>query len=116
MCPKTTGPQSPLKNNISEDDDFEGRVRSVIEERIRPSLLAHGGNIRIKEIKGRDVGLVFQGACRTCPAAQITLEEVIEKSLREEIESVGRVYLINETDQELLDFAKKLMNSHGKED
>ncbi|MCM1041542.1 MAG: NifU family protein [Bacteroides sp.] len=95
-----------------DNTEFEGRVRSLIEERIRPSLLNHGGDIRIKEIKGRDVGLVFQGACRTCPAAQITLEEVIEKTLREELPETGRVYLINETDPELLAFAKTLM--HGK--
>lgn len=88
----------------------------MIEERVRPSLLAHGGDIYIKEIKGKDVGLVFQGACKTCPAAQLTLEEVIEKALREEIADVGRVYLINETDQELIDFAKKLMGSHKKAD
>lgn len=111
MCQKTTGPQ---KNNPSVDADFEVRVRSIIEERIRPSLLEHGGDIRVKEIKGKDIGFVFQGACRTCPAAQITLEEVIEKNLREELPEVGRVYLINETDPELLDFAKKLMKSHKK--
>ncbi|MCH5244652.1 MAG: NifU family protein [Lentimicrobiaceae bacterium] len=96
--------------------EFESRVRSVIEERIRLSLSEHGGDIRIKEIKGRDVGLVFMGACRTCPAAQITLEEVIEKKLREEIPEIGRVYLINETDPELLAFAKKLMNGSHKEE
>lgn len=95
-----------------DSTEFEGRVRSLIEERIRPSLLEHGGDIRIKEIKGKDVGLVFQGACRTCPAAQITLEEVIEKTLREELPETGRVYLINETDPELLAFAKKLMHAH----
>ena len=95
-----------------DSTEFEGRVRSLIEERIRPSLLNHGGDIRLKEIKGTDVGLVFQGACRTCPAAQITLEEVIEKTLREELPETGRVYLINETDSELLAFAKKLMHSH----
>ncbi|MDE6493805.1 MAG: NifU family protein [Bacteroidales bacterium] len=94
-----------------DNPEFEGRVRSLIEERIRPSLLEHGGDIRIKEIKGTDVGLVFQGACRTCPAAQITLEEVIEKTLREEIPETGRVYLINETDPDLLAFAKKLMHA-----
>ncbi len=83
-----------------------------MDERIRPSLLDHGGDIRIKEIKGHDVGFVFQGACKTCPAAQLTLEEVVEKALREEIEETGRVYLVNETDQDLIDFARKIMRTH----
>lgn len=94
------------------DADFESRVRRLIDERVRPSLFEHGGDIQIKEIKGHDVGFVFKGACRTCPAAQITLEEVVEAALKAEIPEIGRVYLINEMDQDLIDFAKKLMSSH----
>lgn len=112
MCPKTTG---PTKSNSAANDNFEGRVRKVLDERIRPSLFAHGGDLRIEEIKGRDVGFVFMGACRTCPSAQITLEETIEKALREEISDLGRVYLINDTDKDLLDFARKLINRTEEE-
>lgn len=112
MCPKTTGPS---RSNPSEEGTFEGRIRKVVDERVRPSLSSHGGDIRIAEIKGRDVGLVFLGACRTCPSAQITLEETIDKVLRQEIEGIGRVYLVNETSQELLDFARRLINRPEEE-
>lgn len=36
----------------------------------------------------------------------------VEAALKAEIPEIGRVYLINETDQDLIDFAKKLMSSH----
>lgn len=110
MCPKTASP----RNNPGADNSFEGRVRKVVDERIRPSLFSHGGDLRIKEIKGTDVGFVFLGACRTCPSAQITLEETIDRTLRMEIPEVGRVYLINETSEDLLDLARKLI--HRSED
>ena len=43
--------------------------------------------------------------------AQITVEQVIEKGLRRELgDKLGRVYLINETDEGLLAFARKLLN------
>lgn len=111
MCPKTASPRS----NSKADNSFEGRVRKVVDERIRPSLFSHGGDVRIKEIKGTDVGFVFLGACRTCPSAQITLEDTIDKTLRMEIPEVGRVYLINETSEDLLDLARKLMNRSDEE-
>ena len=111
MCPKTSSPRS----NSKADNSFEGRVRKVVDERIRPSLFSHGGDVRIKEIKGTDVGFVFLGACRTCPSAQITLEDTIDKTLRMEIPEVGRVYLINETSEDLLDLARKLMTRSDEE-
>lgn len=47
----------------------------------------------------------------SCPAAQITVEQVVEKGLRRELgDKLGRVYLINETDEGLLAFARKLLN------
>ena len=61
------------------------------------------------------MGFVFLGACRTCPSAQITLEETIDKTLRMEIPEVGRVYLINETSEDLLDLAKKLIHRSDEE-
>lgn len=43
--------------------------------------------------------------------AQITVEQVVEKGLRRELgDKLGRVYLINETDEGLLAFARKLLN------
>ena len=39
------------------------------------------------------------------------LEQVVEKGLRRELgDKLGRVYLINETDEGLLAFARKLLN------
>lgn len=111
MCPKTASPQ----NNLTGDNSFEGRVRKVVDERIRPSLFSHGGDLQIKEIRGTDVGFVFLGACRTCPSAQITLEETIDKTLRMEVPEVGRVYLINETSEDLLDMARRLINRSEEE-
>ena len=95
-----------MKAKIESSSSFEERVREIVLYRVRPHLLEHGG-----EIRGRDVGIVFSGACGACPAAQITVEQVVEKGLRRELgDKLGRVYLINETDEGLLAFARKLLN------
>ena len=100
-----------MKAKIINDIGFEERVREIILLRIRPYLLKHGGDLSVNEIRGRDVGVVFWGACGSCPAAQTTVELVVEKKLRSVLkEELGRVYLINETDPELLAFARQLLN------
>lgn len=87
-----------MKAKIESSSSFEERVREIVLYRVR-------------EIRGRDVGIVFSGACGACPAAQITVEQVVEKGLRRELgDKLGRVYLINETDEGLLAFARKLLN------
>ena len=90
-----------MKAKIESSSSFEERVREIVLYRVRPHLLEHGG----------DLGIVFSGACGACPAAQITVEQVVEKGLRRELgDKLGRVYLINETDEGLLAFARKLLN------
>lgn len=89
-------------------------MRAVIADRIRPHLREHGGDLSVKEIRGHDVGIVFSGACGACPAAQITIEQVVEQVVEQGLrsglgEELGRVYLINETDESLLAFARKLL-------
>ena len=96
-----------MKAKIESSSSFEERVREIVLYRVRPHLLEHGGDLSVREIRGRDVGI----ACGACPAAQITVEQVVEKGLRRELgDKLGRVYLINETDEGLLAFARKLLN------
>ena len=95
-----------MKAKIESSSSFEERVREIVLYRVRPHLLEHGGDLSVREIRGRDAG-----ACGACPAAQITVEQVVEKGLRRELgDKLGRVYLINETDEGLLAFARKLLN------
>ena len=100
-----------MKAKIESSSSFEERVREIVLYRVRPHLLELGGDLSVREIRGRDVGIVFSGACGACPAAQSTVEQVVEKGLRRELgDKLGRVYLINETDEGLLAFARKLLN------
>ncbi len=99
-----------MRAEIENNSSFKERVHDIVQHRIRPLLTEHGGDLFVKEIKGNDVGIVFSGACAACPSAQITVEDVVEKELRKELkEELGRVYLIHETNKDLLDFARKLL-------
>jgi Fe-S cluster biogenesis protein NfuA len=66
-------------------------VQRVIDERIRPALQADGGDIELVEIRGADVHVRLQGACRGCPGASMTLRMGVEALLRDEIAGFGKV-------------------------
>lgn len=90
-------------------------LEEIIERHIRPLLRDHGGDIAIREINGKDVRVTLLGACKGCPAAQITIEQTVQRILSEQMgNDIGNVILINETDPELLDFARQILNRNKK--
>lgn len=71
--------------------------RAAVEEqldRIRPGLVADGGNVELREIEADGtVRIVLQGACATCPAQSATLRVAIEEPLRKAVPGVTAVAL-----------------------
>ena len=64
---------------------MEEQIRAKLEE-LRGFLQADGGDMEIVSIEGKVVTLKLRGACGSCPHAQMTLKDGIERILREEID------------------------------
>ena len=62
--------------------------------RIRPSLLADGGDVELVDVEGGVVRLKLTGACSGCPMAAMTLQHGIERVLREEVPEVKEVIAV----------------------
>lgn len=86
------------------------KIEKVLEERVRPELLAHEGNVEIAGFEDGILKIRLTGRCSGCPSAKLTTEEMIGRIIQEELPEVKDTILINETDPDLLDFAKKLLN------
>jgi Fe-S cluster biogenesis protein NfuA len=70
-----------------------GQVRRVLDL-IRPGLLADGGNLELIAIdEDGTVRIELQGACQTCPAAEMTRRHAIEPLLRSKLHGVTAVVL-----------------------
>jgi Fe-S cluster biogenesis protein NfuA len=71
------------------------RLRVQVEDvldRLRPGLVADGGNIELVGVdEGGEVSVLLQGACARCPARLATLRLVVEPALRREIPAVTQV-------------------------
>lgn len=60
-------------------------------EKIRPALMADGGNVELVEIVDNAVKVRLTGACGGCPMSQLTLKMGIERFLKKEIPEIKEV-------------------------
>jgi len=63
-------------------------------EKIRPSLMADGGNVELVEVDGGTVKVRLTGACGGCPMSQMTLKMGIERLLKKEVPEVEEVVAV----------------------
>jgi Fe-S cluster biogenesis protein NfuA len=76
--------------------DVENRIAQTIEK-VRPYLLADGGDIVLHEITDDlTVKVELKGACGTCPFSLFTLKNGVEQALKKEIPEVKEVVAINQ--------------------
>ncbi len=70
------------------------KVEGVLDK-IRPSLIADGGNVELVDVNDGTVQVKLTGACDGCPMAAMTLKMGIEKLLMEEIPEVKEVVAVD---------------------
>jgi len=60
-------------------------------DKIRPNLMADGGDVQLVDVKEGVVTVRLLGACGGCPMATMTLRQGIERKLKEEVPEVKEV-------------------------
>ena len=66
------------------------KVEAVLDK-IRPSLVADGGNVELVDVSDGIVKVKLTGACMGCPMSTLTLKMGIEQMLKQEIPEVKEV-------------------------
>lgn len=87
-------------------------IERVLEERVRPTLRLHGGDIEIAGLEDGAVYLRFLGQCSGCPSAALTTRQLVEEELCAALPGIGRVELVQAVDGDLLRQARAIL-SHG---
>ena len=89
------------------------RIEAVLEERVRPALRAHGGEIAVDRLEDGVLYVKLLGQCAGCPSADLTSETVVEAELVKALpELVRRVAVVQTVSDELWEQAKKLLREH----
>lgn len=91
--------------------DIREQVEQVLANRVRPMLQSHGGEVRLVDVKNGTVLLELQGACAGCPSADLSTRGFIEDTLKAAIPGLNAVELDQTVSDELLSFARKILNS-----
>ena len=60
-------------------------------DKIRPALMADGGNVELVDVDNGIVKVKLTGACGGCPMSQMTLKMGIERVLKQEIPEIIEV-------------------------
>lgn len=69
-------------------------MKEKVEEalnKVRPALVADGGNVELVDVEDGVVKVKLTGACAGCPMSQMTLKMGIERFLKKEIPEIKEV-------------------------
>jgi Fe-S cluster biogenesis protein NfuA len=70
--------------------DIKVQVEAVLDK-LRPMLMADGGNIELIDVKDGEVFVHLVGACGMCPSSTMTLKMGVERALKEALPGIERV-------------------------
>lgn len=60
-------------------------IQQVLEQEVRPVLMADGGDVELFDVDGDLVLVTLKGACGSCGSAMATLKGAIEATLKERV-------------------------------
>lgn len=77
-------------NEGQVSSDLHQQVEAILE-RLRPMLIADGGNIELVDVKNNEVYVHLTGACGMCPSSTMTLKMGVERAIKEKLPEIERV-------------------------
>jgi Fe-S cluster biogenesis protein NfuA len=82
---------------LSQKSEEITKMREQVEEvlnKVRPSLVADGGDIELVDIQGGQVKVRLLGACHGCPMSQMTLKAGVERAIMAAVPGVTEVVAV----------------------
>ncbi len=96
------------------DEDLKVRIEQALDQRVRPLLGLHQGDIEFLELNDGILRLRLIGNCSGCPTADLYLESLVTDELEDLVPEVERVLLISGVSDSLLAQARELMGAGAR--
>ncbi len=77
--------------SLPPEGEIRKKVQQLLEREINPAVGMHGGWVELIDVKKNSIYLRLGGGCQGCGAANVTLKQGIEKSIRDMIPQVGEI-------------------------
>lgn len=94
--------------------NLKKRIEAVLDEKVRPELAQHSGDIEVVEYKDDVLKVRFLGKCSHCPSAYVTLESTVATALQEEIPEIKEVVLVTGVSDQMLNMANDILRQRHK--
>jgi len=88
---------------------MEEKIKKILNYKVKPILKEHHGDIEFIKFEDNKIYVRLLGKCSGCPSARTTLEDVVLGCIKEEIEDIDDIILINEISEDILDMARKIL-------
>jgi len=82
--------ENPNKTTLATHP-LAARVQQVLDDRVNPSLAAHGGMVSLVDIQGTRVVLSFGGGCQGCGMADVTMKQGVSAQIKQQIPEISEV-------------------------
>ncbi len=86
-------------------------IEKVLDQHVRPILKEHYGDIRVENYEKGILEIEMLGSCRSCISAKYTVIDVVEAEIKKYIPEVEQVILRESINEDMLRFAKDVLNS-----
>ena len=69
------------------------KIESALEK-IRPSLMADGGDVELVDVQDGIATVRLTGACGNCPMSTMTLQTGVERVIKQEVPEIKEVVAV----------------------
>ena len=90
------------------------QIEKLLDERVRPRLLLHGGGIRSLGLEDGVYRFTLIGQCANCPSAYLETRELVRETLLQTFPELRDAELVQEIGEDLLAQARAILR-HGRE-
>lgn len=90
------------------------KIEAVLDEKVRPVLAGHGGNILVQGYEDGVLRVRLTGACSGCYLASSTRRDLVEAELKRAIPDIREVLLVDEIDPDMLNFARRILRQENQ--
>lgn len=89
-------------------------IEKVLDEKVRPDLALHGGDISVTQLKDGVLSVRLLGQCSNCPSAMYTMESLVKEELMEAFPQLTSVELVTGVSDDLIAQARQILRERHR--
>lgn len=80
-----------LRSSIPPAEILRSRIEEVLQSQVNPYVAAHGGVVRLIDVRDNTAFLQLGGGCQGCGMANVTLRQGVEVAIRAAVPEIGDI-------------------------